>query len=166
MHTQQFNGRQSRLHVSVLIISLIFSEDYILFFTLYVLPFSFFLGDGDVETSNLTSDVANSTSQLNIDETRSTASGDKTSTASKRDNSATALKGDKSAAASFNFTITSLTTSTTQNITGKLIYFNAVHGSKNLFSLLSLCLPFERRETYCFSLIFSSASSQRSLSGS
>jgi hypothetical protein len=30
-----------------------------------------------------------------------------------------------------------------------------------------LCLPFERRETYCFSLIFSSASasSQRSLSG-
>jgi hypothetical protein len=49
-----------------------------------------------------------------------------------------------------------------------LIYFNAVHGSKNLFSLLSLCLPFERRETYCFSLIFSSASasSQRSLSGS
>ena len=156
MHTQQFNGRQSRLHVSVLIISLIFSEDYILFFTLYVLPFSFFLGDGDVETSNLTSDVetsnltsdvANSTSQLNIDETRSTASGDKTSTASKRDNSATALKGDKSAAASFNFTITSLTTSTTQNITGKLIYFNAVHGSKNLFSLLSLCLPFERRET-------------------
>ena len=34
--------------------------------------------------------------------------------------------------------------------------------------LLLLCLPFERRETYCFSLIFSSsasASSQRSLSG-
>ena len=144
------------------------------FFTLYVLPFSFFLDDGDVETSNLASDVANSTSQLNIDETRSTAasSGDKTSTASKGDNSATGLKGDKSAAASFNFTVTSRTTYTTQNITGKLIYFNAVHGSKNLFSLLSLCLPFERRETYCFSLIFSSASasssasSQRSLSGS
>jgi hypothetical protein len=35
------------------------------------------------------------------------------------------------------------------------------------FSLLLLCLPFERRETYCFSLIFSSsasASSQRNLS--
>ena len=47
-----------------------------------------------------------------------------------------------------------------------LLYLHVTNGCAGM----SLCLPFERRETYCFSLIFSSAStssasSQRSFSG-